>query len=448
MKALLFWLMGMTVVAAWGHSCDDRPPMCQRYGEADGIFLVKVLKIHRWEPAHQVQHLMEVLERFKGVRPEEKYIVVAESIGFRSFENYEIGGEYLIFASKLAGDQKAGTEWLAELPGGGRLSQWRTGMCAFNEFRDEQSPNLQWLRKVARQESGATVWGKVWQREPGRGQRQLPQTSAKVVLKGEKGDLETHTGEGNDFLISGVPFGRYEIWAESSMGQLSSKASVDLNGTVCELKTLYMNAGGGLSGRVWRDTGEVASALKLQLVRFMPDGKLDRLTLDETETDESGGYSIHSIPAGDYLVGVGIVGPASDTQPWETRMERGRPVEATAKRLTVREGGIEEGVSWTLPAALRVRELTVHVQRQGRRAEWPLRVEVTPQSDKSQVIPLERKTEQGEARMRVIASYGYEVFVHGGRQEGDGWRWWRGRAFLAAGTEAATVEVELEEILD
>lgn len=127
------------------------------------------------------------------------------------------------------------------------------------------------------------------------------------------------------------------------------------------------NEAGCVRGQLWLPEGNTASGLKVLLVEVMPDGELAELPLDEALTDEAGRCRFDSIPGGRYLVGLGILEAATAEQPWETLLGKGRAMRNTAKWVTVREGQIEEGVNWTLPAAMRVRNLKFRVWLQGRR---------------------------------------------------------------------------------
>lgn len=444
MKVLLLSLMGMGVVAAWGHDCGEPVSMCQRSAYANGIFVARVVQLYDVSRKAEVKLLVEVLERFKGIGPEEKYVLVGEFAGFRSI-SYEVGGEYLIFANNLHGRRRFDTEWLGDYPNRERLSQWNTGICAANEPRDEQSLKLRWLRTSGQAKGGAQLSGWVWQRTPGVGRRQRGQAEGKVRLRGEGREYETGIGEGFMYQFPDVAPGTYALWAEAPTGEISEAQTVEVKGAFCEMRTIYMNAAGGVRGQLWLEEGNAAIGLKVQLVEVMPNGELDELPLDEAVTDKAGRYRFDSIPAGRYLVGLGILDAATAEQPWETLLQNERPVRSTAQWVTVREGQIVEGVNWTLPAALAVRDLQIRVMLPEGKAELDLELRVAPARIQRYVPSQKLAAGTKEVQLRIVAGVAYRILVMGSSREGEEVRWYTGETMLAAGAGAATVLVRIKE---
>jgi hypothetical protein len=406
--------------------------------------VARVVQLHDVSPNAELKLLVEVLERFKGIGPEEKHVLVIEFAGFRSIP-YEVGGEYLIFANNWNEHGRSDTAWLGDDPNREKLSQWNTGACAANEPRDEESPKLRWLRTSGQAKGGAQLSGWVWQRTPGIGRRQRGQAEGKVRLRGDGREYETGIREDFMYQFPDVAPGTYALWAEAPTGEISEKQTVEVKGAFCEMRTIHMNAAGGVRGQLWLETGNAASGLKVQLVEVLPNGELDELPLDEAVTDEAGRYRFDSIPAGRYLVGLGILDAATAEQPWETFLQKGSPLRSTAQWVTVREGQIVQGVNWTLPPALAVRDLRIRLMLPEGKADLDLELRVAAERIQRYVPSLKLTAGTKQVQLRIVAGVAYRIFVEGSSQEGEEVHWYKGETMLAAGDGAASVLIQITE---
>jgi hypothetical protein len=170
------------------------------------------------------------------------------------------------------------------------------------------------------------------------------------------GTLQTQTDQNGEYRIVGIPAGHHSISASSpGFGLYNDLPGADLK--IAEGEDLgnidfELKRGGAITGRVTNSNNSPLAGERLELMRFFKDGKAGHLFVgasDMGRTDDRGVYRFYGLPAGRYLVSVGVATTGAGLRrPSRSYIPRtfhpNVTQESEAKVIEVREGSETTGV--------------------------------------------------------------------------------------------------------
>ncbi len=341
--AVLFLAMPFFALAC---SCASNPPPCERFGEADAVFLGQVL-----EASAEGLHRVRVLEAFKGLRTSDsKEVQLDGGLGLAGIRSscdvhYKPGEVHVFFARRRDG----------------RGNLLTTGVCS-GSFRVQArtDPRIVSLRRQAAGKSVARIYGMLKENEEA---SSIPYSSSPAVARveltatGERGRRYTvRSNNKGEYEITGVTPGWYKIKAKSAThrsrepvypAQVSRGGCAEVNiGMWSRPKKLW--------GRLRGPDGKPLAGVEVVLVSQSATwARASGTYADRDVTDDEGRFVFFEANDGMYLLGVNLAADPSPARPYlptyfpgTERLDESRPVTvgssvshdfAVARRLAERK---------------------------------------------------------------------------------------------------------------
>jgi hypothetical protein len=277
-------------------SCAGSRPPCQAYWQADAVFVgqVKAKELQaRFEKFGNGEELRDlgrgetrvtftITEAFRGVSGKEVDIFTNESssCGY-GFKN---GGIYIVYANEYP-------------KGSGKLN---TNICSRTQKYSESSPDIAFVKSLARATPGAVIFGVVTHdREGADHDSWVPLANVRVIVTGKDKQVDVRTDDEGRYKTPSLPAGEYTVRAEPPQGMSEQERKVTVVDRGCAEVYFWPRWDGRLSGTVFDADGRPATGVHIYLV------KAEKRVMDWTnpgQSDENSKYEVKGIQPGRYRI--------------------------------------------------------------------------------------------------------------------------------------------------
>ncbi|HEX7317914.1 MAG TPA: carboxypeptidase-like regulatory domain-containing protein [Pyrinomonadaceae bacterium] len=296
----VFCLLALLACAARAEACSCVGPdsACAAFGNASAVFVGTVSEV--------VVKPRNEEERAKGWgKPLARFIVGETFAGIEDAEVWVEGGSGADCVYEFA----KGRRYLvyARHTKEGALSAF---LCSRTAPAEEAAGDIEFLRALVQQPSGATIWGRVgrvaegW--DEGRTRKVVPVEGVRVTVAGPGGSRDAHIDAEGRYKLTGLAPGRYVVTLELREGLTTRQPErrVEAAERGCAAADFVITDNGRISGRVLDAEGRGVRHLPLVLIDA-DSKKPDYLNqLWNARTDEQGRYNFTAVPPGRYLFGV------------------------------------------------------------------------------------------------------------------------------------------------
>jgi hypothetical protein len=276
----------------------------------------------------------QVEEAFRGADPGTLEVRTGMGGGDCGY-NFEIGSRYVVYASK---NEKTGSLY--------------AGICLPPKLASEAARDLDYARRIAMGEQGATLYGIAIRNthtdvEDYEGHD--PMSGLKVTVEGSGSKREVLTDAEGRFEIGGLPPAVYRVTPEALGLRGLEPQTIDLSNSRASgvefVATSLARVRGTLQGREGQPLNEVT--ISLVPTRGPSDRALD------TSSQEDGAYIFDPVPPGSYYVVVAREGdPAHFQAPYRRIYHPGTDTTADATVITVKDGDDVQIPAFSLPPPL------------------------------------------------------------------------------------------------
>jgi hypothetical protein len=259
-----FALFFCLYIDSFACSCAGSGPPCQAFWKADAVFVGQVkakdLKA-RFEKVGNGEELrvlgggetrvtFTITEAFRGVSGKEVDIFTNESssCGY-GFKN---GGIYIVYANEYP-------------KGGGKL---HTSICSRTQKYSESSPDIAFVKSLARATPGAVIFGVITHDRAGADRdSQVPLANVRVIVTGKDKQVEATTDDEGRYKTPSIQAGEYTVRAELPQGMSEQERKVTVVDRGCAEVYFRPRWDGRLSGTVFDADGRPATGVRIYLVK-------------------------------------------------------------------------------------------------------------------------------------------------------------------------------------
>lgn len=419
--ALLLVLGAFEVASAC--TCARPDPPCGEYGEADAIFLGRVVgsaerKSFTDHSGNKVVYDVGrirflVQESFKGVSGYE--VEIHSGTGGGDCGYWFLRNEsYVVYAYKSS-----------------EANKLFTSICTRTTHVTEAKEDLDFLRKVGDSTPGATLYGQlnryIGDREHGSVEEGPKMAGVKILIKGAGQTFEAVTNASGEYRITGLPAGEYDAFPQlpPNLGAIAGRDTVDRHGSYsghkpitlsersCGEMSFSVQFSGVVGGKIVDAKGEPGKEVQVNLVLAdEPDKEWSAWT------DDEGRYEFHMVQPGNYLLGLNLRWAPDKHDPYRRTYYPGVNDKSEAALIVMGEGEKLKGYDLTLPPRLVERELSVTVV-------WPdgkpaagatIRFEMNEGTSLGEAV---KTDEKGMAVINLFDKYRYILLATGERREKD-----------------------------
>lgn len=452
--------MLLTSGLLWGCSCGDDAPACERFPRARAVFAGTVLQGNDDGSGTFRQgtlYLVRVEEAFKGLTPDQKEVFVDPGSYTSCYTEYEIGKTYLFYTGGSAvattvvqreGDPKP---WPAEWVHKRNLKVYGAWMCSGSKELERAGADLAWIRRALREKQATRVFGATYQIYSSTETyfntgSNVPLEGATVRLSGGGMERSMQSGLDGAFEFSGIAPGEYRLWAEREPWKESYRQTIMVGPGGCVQRALRLEPAGTISGVVKGADGRPAKDVRVELVRFLPDGKLPKQYSERADTDAAGRFLMEGVPAGKFVLGVNLTRYTSAEEPWPPTYYPGRRRLAEAKVLDLQPNGNSAGLELPLPAALPTRTVRFRVLWADGAAAEGGRVWALPKQFLHSLTAATGAQKGNVVTLRLMQHYDYQIaadWYQGGQGGKRSQHVFSEKITLPAGKEDMVLEVRL-----
>lgn len=343
MKTLIFRTIFVIIpllflfnIAANACSCFSGGPPCQSFGNTSAVFSGKVESItdvpREYSPVAGRKFTVidkkvtfSIIESFRGVS-EKTIEVTTSSQSSACGYPFEVGQEYVVYAYQNKETGKLGT-----------------GICTRTRLLAKAEEDLQYFREIAKGPKDISVYGQVFRvftrknDEPYR----KPEPLANITVSLSNGEKVTTDEKGNyrfDKLLpqeyTVTPTVPPNLW-----GGDKPEYKIKLHPNGCAVVGFAFAANTSLSGRVLDENANPAAEISVQLV---PTDQVNvfQKDLQMSFTDKDGRFIFHTIPVGDYYLGVRLFRIADILFPYPRTFYPNTLNLNEAKIISIKEGDV------------------------------------------------------------------------------------------------------------
>lgn len=334
---LVLLLLPSVASACW---CGGGTP-CEAYAGASVVFVGRVTEIGlktipRSFPANAISTTLtsnevtsaqfKISEAFLGARTAE---IEISGEGTTCDYQFKSGEEYLVFAYK---NPQTGT--------------LHTNRCTGTALLAASNENLAYLRTVAKQSSGSTLFGDIGREGHGPGGLKAePMAKAEIILENGEQQFRGFSDASGKFELRGVKPGRYRVHTDpvTNFSRIDASAreprkewELDMPAQGCVQAWFVARPGGEISGSIVDDSGIVADDIYPQLL--FADGELSENSFLSTTLGEGKRFKFSFLPAGRYYLGFNLRGGPSIMTPYAESYYPGVEDRSKATLITLSEG--------------------------------------------------------------------------------------------------------------
>jgi uncharacterized surface anchored protein len=419
---LTIWGMLVSSQAVNACSCVSERPVCEKFGYSTAVFLGKAIggtiresgkdengKRHFYVTGRVTFQIEEAFSSVKGHK------IVAVQSGGPCGTGFRQEGRYLIFAS------------------GETVDQLGTSMCSGNRPVEEASENLQFLRTLPPEGSGAKLYGEIKKdskEKDAEGNRKTEGLSRiKLTIKSSNGEtLTAETDQQGKYEITNLKPGEYEIEADLpdgyKKGEYKSGQKFSVKDRGCANIRFWAQPDNRIVGRVVEADGTIPKKVRLVLVDAaqkdrnpsMRDEVATAYFDAKNEWNKDGRFEFgwsDTVEPGEYLLGVNISDSPDEDTPYAPTYYPGVEDRAQATVLTVGLGTVIDDIVFQLPPKLRKHTVRgVIVWPDGRpitNAEVYLQDETRP--DRS-INGFHKTDAQGRFTLSGYVGFNYEIIAY------------------------------------
>jgi hypothetical protein len=243
---------------------------------------------------------------------------------------FKPGEQYLVFAYK---NSKTGT--------------FHTNICSGTAPLADSSESLEYLRKVAREPGGGTVYGEVAREVQAEdGPKGEPMVKTEIILASGKQQFRGLTDDKGQFELRGVKPGRYRVHTNPAANYSRLDIMAEQPRTEWELEVpahgcvptwFVVRPGGEMSGRVGDESGIVATDMYANLIRA-DEKQSDTSFFREAKLTADKTFKFSFLPPGRYYLGFNLRGGPSIDVPYPEFYYPGVEDRSKATVIVVGEG--------------------------------------------------------------------------------------------------------------
>lgn len=299
MRNLVFFLGLVVLSAAYqtanACTCAGGGLPCEGYGRSAAVFVGTVvsgrakdqpkdLKTARLEDSWGSRYYkFSVEQRYLGVSGTEVEILTGSGGGDCGYQ-FKIGQRYLVYAHRYQ-------------------TELTTSICSRTKPFAEANEDLAFLGMLSSAAPGATIYGRVVQREKNN-EVGVSDPDVLITLEGEENKEVRPDAEGN-FRVSGLRPGKYKLKLHlpETLTTYLAENEVTVADRGCASQLWYVTNNGQVSGRIIDVEGQPVARILVSLVKPDVDPRKDDDYRLE-RTDEDGRFKFSAVASGRYVIAV------------------------------------------------------------------------------------------------------------------------------------------------
>ena len=305
---------------------------CEAYGTAGAVFVGTVVSVREKERAKDIAtaraegdwgsrtYKFSVEQPYLGVAGTEVEVLTGSGGGDCGYP-FAIGQRYLVYANR-------------------GKTNLITSICTRTKPFIEANEDLAFLGTLSSASAGATIFGRVLQREQKK-DIGVSGPDVFITLEGEENKEVRPDTEGN-FRVSGLRPGKYKVKLHlpDALTAYQAEKEVTVADRGCASHLWYVTDNGQVTGRVIDIYGQPVARILVSLVR--PDA--DPRTADDVrleKTDDDGRFKFSAVARGRYVIAVNFnrfPDPADPTNAYPPSFYPGVPDQAQAEVISVSPG--------------------------------------------------------------------------------------------------------------
>lgn len=334
-------------------SCASERPVCEAFGASNAVFVGKVIgakqrKTTNYDGVQETWDVGEIYfqveEAFHGVKKGTRVTISSGTGGGDCGYWFKRGKTYLIYGY---GDAKKG---------------FGTNICTRTREISGASEDLEFLRNLPPEDSGARIYGKVAEtvKNPDEeGWRQFKPLfgisltiqntrNPKIIYKAET-DIE------GNYEVTGVPAGKYKIIPSIPKNTIISEYSTqefEVNDRGCAELSFQVQNNSLIKGKVVDSEGKPVQNIRVEMIPEKQKTKPHGLGDDTALTDENGNFEFETIPAGSYFLAVNYIDAPDADAPFPTTFYPYALEKSEAIPLQIEKGQKIGNIVFRLPPRL------------------------------------------------------------------------------------------------
>lgn len=355
---------------AWGLTCGDDLPACERFPSARAVFTGTVVQGNA--PGHPgllrgTLFLVRVGVAFKGLSVDEREVLVDAG----TYSEYRVGEVYLFYAGRKDAAtvvERKGYHrpWPAQWAGKRNWKVYAVGICGGSKEMARAGKDLQWIRRALRENMATRVFGATYQIYSSLETRfntgsNVPLEGATVWLRGRGVEHSIKSGVEGVFEFTGIAPGEYRLWAAREPWKESYRETIEVVPGGCVERALRLEPAGTISGVVKGANGRPVKDVRVELVRELADGKLPKEDSLGAVTDAEGKFIMEGAPAGRFLLGVNLTREIDADGAWPATYFPGKVRREEATVLELAPNGHLRDLRLSLPPTLPTRTVRIRV---------------------------------------------------------------------------------------
>jgi 5-hydroxyisourate hydrolase-like protein (transthyretin family) len=386
---------------------------CSEYWKTDTIFegtVVGESKVKVVEGSFKFEKRLvrfDLVESFRGAQGAQLEVITGWGGGDCGYE-FERGETYLVYAYRDEKDNRL-----------------YTSICSRTRPLADAAEDISFMRNLGGADAGAVVFGKVKKRNYQwvEGEEVFkPVGSAELIIEGEGASLKARTDAQGNYRVIGLAPGAYKVKLKLPEGLtddgaggssiIESKVEVVARG--CAGHDFYLEADTRLSGRVLDVEGRPAANIRLQ-IRGAPSDTRNGNTFLYAQTDADGHFEFKTVPPGDYLLGVHLLGDVGAAPLGYPRTYYpGVSLGTEAKVISVKEGEHLSNLEMRLPPRLLEYSVVGFVVWSDGRPAPGVYIYISLQEEEERAVSLEtiRADERGRFTLKLFEGRKYKVSAY------------------------------------
>jgi hypothetical protein len=398
-------LLVVCAVAAWWPSASDAcscaapGSACQEFSRVDAVFVGRVISIQNTtESPNFGSRRVEiaVIEAFRGVTTGQAIVRTYPANGASCGYPFVEGETYLVYAYQ---------------PEAGRLVVTN---CGRTRPAAKAADEIAYVRELSRPPARATarVSGQlqtmIWPPAPATSSDAFPKV--RLTAAGPAGSFSTVSNTRGEFVLEGLPLGRYELKPDPAPGYEVQPITLDLqHAGACGPTHVTLWHDGRVSGRVVDPAGTPIGDLALELRRADAPASRQADAFLAARTTSDGMFEFRRVPPGEFLLRV-----AKNTVFHPGEITRGE-----AGRISVGAGQHVAIDDFHLPAAAAVAIIEGTAVTAEGSAAGRVEITVAENSEGSRVMGVPITTgEDGTFRVALVAGSSYTIYARRSTYEG------------------------------
>jgi hypothetical protein len=360
------WIAGLLLCGLCSATiCSSPPPPCQRFWEADAVFVGTVLEVTRSSSSNVAPRgivstttiggngrkvVLRVQEAFRGVRGKTVTLLQGGSMADLEFEK---GKTYFVYAYGNADTQEFGG----------------VTYCDRTNLLEAAQEDLAYVATLKAPILGGRLFGTAGRSDPGvlhmggPGPVTFPAKGSIVTIRNPDFSTSTTVDSSGNFEIKNIPEGEYEVKTHFGDEWEADAASVKVSRGGCAQIDFRPRPSASISGKLVAAKGPLPTMASVSLI------PIDATDEDNIRNEiyalvgegDDGRFELKGLQPGKYHVGLNVTSPPNTDSPYPKTYYPGVQRRSEAKVLVIKPGSKLTDVEIKLPAPLIQRDIEVQV---------------------------------------------------------------------------------------